>query len=117
MTAVHELAAGGPVRASEPLQDGLPPLPEPGQVVEVRGQHEPDRGELVELRQQDREDQEDGGAERLEQKGRSLFALFVLALELERHAGAKVGFGQLLLHLLLHAARSAYPPPRWPRPW
>ena len=54
-------------------------------------QHQADRGQLVELRQQDREDQEDRGAEGLDQEGAGLGALLVLALELEGDARAEIG--------------------------
>ena len=61
-----------------------------------------DRGEAVELRQQDREDQEDRGAEGLDQEGAGLLALLVLALQLEGDAVAEIGLGELRRDLLLH---------------
>jgi hypothetical protein len=66
------------------------------------GEHEAHRGELVELRQQDREDEKDRGSERLEQKGRGLGAFLVLALEPEGHARPEIRRGELARDVLLH---------------
>ena len=55
------------------------------------GEHQKHAGELVELREQDGEDQEDRRAERLHQEGAGRLALLVLALHLVGDALAEVG--------------------------
>ena len=53
------------------------------------------------MREQDRKDERDRSAERLEQERTGLGALLVLALELERDAGTEVRLGKLGRDLLL----------------
>jgi hypothetical protein len=65
-------------------------------------EHEADRGELVELRQQDREDQEDRGAERLHQERRRPSRAPRPRPSASCHAGAEVHLGQLVGDCLLH---------------
>src|SRR5260370_28691968 len=67
-----------------------------------RSEHKANRSELVELRQEDCKDQKDCGAERLEQKCRSLAALLVLTLELEVDARPEIRLAELARYVLLY---------------
>ena len=73
------------------------------------GEHQSDRDELVELREQDREDQEHRGAESLHQEGARLGALLVLALEAERDALSEIRFGECSAQAPAAPLRSARP--------